>query len=297
MISSPSIDKALSACKNERTAAEYRRCLTEYSAYLEESGKPHGREAVHLYMAALRKRLKPTSINQQLAAIKFYTYELWALGAVDDSTYLRVKEVKSEPQRGQKQRVWLTSEEVTNLLHPGRYHEALKGLRNRAAVAVMVYTGMRREEAASLQMDHWQKVDGRWIIANLRGKHARVRSIVVNDLAKEIVDAWLASAGVSDGFIFRPIDRSGNVREGHISGARIWQILTEHAEYSFDKKVSPHVLRYTYARLAHRNGASIEQIQLSLGHKDIKTTMDYIGAEIDLEGAPSDALGLGRYDG
>jgi len=56
--------------------------------------------------------------------------------------------------------------------------------------------------------------------------------------------------------------------------------------------VAAHDLRRTYAKLAHKGGAGLDQIQLSLGHASIRTTERYLGVEQDLTDAPGDRLGL-----
>jgi integrase len=56
--------------------------------------------------------------------------------------------------------------------------------------------------------------------------------------------------------------------------------------------VAPHDLRRTFAKLAHKGGSPIDQIQLSLGHSSIQTTERYLGVNQDLHSAPCDVLGL-----
>ena len=56
--------------------------------------------------------------------------------------------------------------------------------------------------------------------------------------------------------------------------------------------LAAHDLRRTFAKLAHKGGAGLDQIQLSLGHASIKTTERYLGVEQDLVEAPCDVLGL-----
>jgi integrase len=56
--------------------------------------------------------------------------------------------------------------------------------------------------------------------------------------------------------------------------------------------VAPHDCRRTFAKLALKGGARLEQIQLSLGHASIRTTERYLGVEQDLTDAPCDRLGL-----
>ena len=57
-------------------------------------------------------------------------------------------------------------------------------------------------------------------------------------------------------------------------------------------KLAPHDLRRTFAKLAHKGKAGLEQIQLSLGHASLTTTERYLGVRQDLTDAPCDHLGL-----
>jgi integrase len=57
-------------------------------------------------------------------------------------------------------------------------------------------------------------------------------------------------------------------------------------------KLAPHDLRRTFAKLAHKGRAALEQIQLSLGHASILTTERYLGVRQDLQDAPCDHLGI-----
>jgi integrase len=57
-------------------------------------------------------------------------------------------------------------------------------------------------------------------------------------------------------------------------------------------KLAPHDLRRTFAKLAHKGRAPLEQIQLSLGHASIQTTERYLGVRQDLQDAPCDYLGI-----
>jgi integrase len=56
--------------------------------------------------------------------------------------------------------------------------------------------------------------------------------------------------------------------------------------------LAPHDLRRSYAKLAHKGRAALEQIQLSLGHASIVTTERYLGVRQDLIDAPCDHLGI-----
>ena len=57
-------------------------------------------------------------------------------------------------------------------------------------------------------------------------------------------------------------------------------------------KLAPHDARRSFAKLAHRGRAALEQIQITLGHASIQTTERYLAVRQDLSDAPCDHLGL-----
>ena len=69
----------------------------------------------------------------------------------------------------------------------------------------------------------------------------------------------------------------------------IWNVVQR---YSPVDNLAPHDLRRTFAKLAHKGGCPIEQIQLSLGHASIQTTERYLGVEQNLQNSPSDYIRL-----
>ena len=77
-----------------------------------------------------------------------------------------------------------------------------------------------------------------------------------------------------------------------ITEQAVYNIVLSYAEKLKNKGIAPHDLRRTFAKLAHKGGSPIDQIQLSLGHDSIQTTEKYLGVEQDLTDAPCDHLGL-----
>lgn len=103
-------------------------------------------------------------------------------------------------------------------------------------------------------------------------------------------------AGVADGFVFRPVNKSDRVVGDRITPQAIRDIVAGYAQKLSHRGVAPHDLRRTFAKLAYKGGAALDQIQLSLGHSSIRTTENYLGVEQDLTDAPCDRLGL-RFSG
>jgi integrase len=71
----------------------------------------------------------------------------------------------------------------------------------------------------------------------------------------------------------------------------IWRAVEKYTR-QVGLSAAPHDLRRTFAKLAHKGGSPIDQIQLSLGHSSVQTTERYLGVEQDLVDAPCDHLGL-----
>src|SRR5215831_17652323 len=85
---------------------------------------------------------------------------------------------------------------------------------------------------------------------------------------------------------FRGVNRGDNITGDSLTSQRIWRCVEKYSN------VAPHDLRRTYAKLAHKGGAKLDQIQLSLGHASLTTTGGYLGVRQDLHDAPCDYLKL-----
>ncbi len=110
--------------------------------------------------------------------------------------------------------------------------------------------------------------------------------------AKACVDAWKAFAHLEEGFVFRRVNKGDNLMGEGVTPQAIRDIVNGYAEKLQNQGIAPHDLRRTFAKLAHKGGSPIDQIQLSLGHDSIQTTEKYLGVEQDLTDAPCDHLGL-----
>jgi integrase len=129
------------------------------------------------------------------------------------------------------------------------------------------------------------------VIVDLVGKRNKMRSVPMSGWAKGCVDAWSAMLGDGAGLVFRPVQRGGHVQLGDMTSQAIFDVVLEYAG-QLGITVKPHDLGRSFAKLAHKGNAPIEQIQLSLGHASIQTTERYLGVKQDLSSAPCDVLGL-----
>jgi integrase/recombinase XerD len=186
---------------------------------------------------------------------------------------------------------WLTVRQAQSLLNAPDVR-TVRGLRDRAILAVLLGCGLRRSEVAALTFTHIQQRDGRWCIVDLRGKHGRVRTAPMPTWVKVAIDAWTSAAGVIDGQIFRPVNRADRVGGERLGEKVVWQMLRQYAVQVGTPGLAPHDLRRTCAKLCRAAGGELEQIQLLLGHASVQTTERYLGTKQDLIHAPNDAIRL-----
>jgi len=153
--------------------------------------------------------------------------------------------------------------------------------------ATLLGCGLRRSELAALTMKHVQMRDSRWCIVDLVGKHGRVRTIPMPTWTKNAIDAWTTEAGVTEGQLFRTINRSGKVFGDRLSEKVVWQMLKSYIVAAGLPDIAPHDLRRTTAKLCRAAGEELEQIQMLPGHSSVQTTERYLGTRQDLAHAPS----------
>ena len=129
-------------------------------------------------------------------------------------------------------------------------------------------------------------------MADLIGKGKHIRTVPVPVWAKRAVDEWTVSARISDGPIFRRVNRLDTVWGDEITPKAIWHVVKAAAVQAGIDKLAPHDLRRTCARLCHQAGGELEQIQFLLGHASVQTTERYLGCKQKLRYAVNDAIGL-----
>ncbi len=288
----PIIQVVLDSVDSEHTRRAYERALKDFFEWYNEAGRPTLNKAtVQRYAAELKEQgVGASSINQRLSAIRKLAQEAADNGALPEQIANGIKAVKGMRREGRRTGNWLTQKQAQQLIDAPDTN-TLKGLRDRAILAVLVGCGLRRQEAAHLTFDHIQQREGRWVIVDLVGKRSKVRSVPMPAWTKAAIDAWVDEAGLLEGTIFRPVNKGGRIEGDSMTPQAIRDaVVTYGKELGFD--IAPHDLRRTFAKLAHKGGAGLDQIQLSLGHASIQTTERYLGVEQDLTDAPCDHLGL-----
>jgi integrase len=260
--------------------------------YCSEPRLAFSRTVVLRYRIELEaRRLAPSSINLRLAAVRRLAYEAADTGLLSPDLAAGIRRVKGAKRVGVRLGNWLTAEQGRALLQAPDVQK-LKGRRDRAILALMLGCGLRRGEVADLTIDHLQLREEHWVIADLVGKAAHIRTVPVPDWVKSAVDAWASSVPVTKGRLFRCVSRKGSVWGDGITEKVIWHVVKASAAAAGIAKLSPHDCRRTCARLCHAAGGELEQIQFLLGHVSVETTERYLGCKQRLRSAVNDHIGL-----
>lgn len=283
---------ALDAMPSEISRRVYSTCLDHFAAwYFSEPRAALSKSIVQQYRTALEKEAyAPATVAIHLAALRKLAEEAAEEDLLDPQVAAGVCRVRAPRRLGRRLGNWLGLEEAEALIcTPGA--DTLKGVRDQAILCVAIGCGLRRSEIASLTLDHLQLRDGRWLLADISGKHGRIRTVPAPLWVIEYVQRWLARASIATGRVFRAVNKGGQLAGVSMTPQAVYEVARTYG-YRAGLNIAPHDLRRTFAKLAYSGGAPVEQIQYSLGHASLTTTEVYLGLRQDLLHAPGDRISL-----
>src|SRR5258708_3709124 len=173
------------------TKRVYNMALDEFLSWFQQAPRPGFTKAtVSAWRGSLEDRgLGSSSLIIRMSAIRKLAAEAADKGLLAPEPAPRSGRVKSAKTQAIRTGNWLSQRQAQALLSAPDI-SALRGLRDRAILAVLLGCGLRRSEVAALTFTHLQQRDGRWCIVDLVGKHGRVRTAPMPTRAKVAIDAW-----------------------------------------------------------------------------------------------------------
>ena len=152
----------------------------------------------------------------------------------------------------------------------------IKTLRDKAILELLFSTGLRVSELCSLS----RYVDLQKDEFSIRGKGDKIRVVFFSPEAKTAVKEYLKARTDTDKALFinlSAINKAENADNSHrLTSTSIERIAKHYAiKAGISKKVTPHVIRHSFATDLLQNGADIRSVQIMLGHADISTTQVY----------------------
>ncbi len=231
--------------------------IRQYLKYLSESGLSARTSARHL--STLRQ---------------FFQFLFVERVRSDDPTV-----ALESPHQGSLIPKFLSEKEVDILLAKARLRTGKQGFRLVALLEIMYATGLRVSELVGMPLSALSR-DKSMII--IKGKGEKERIIPLSEPARDALEDYLV---IRDDFIPQKGNKllmrnclfPSRSKDGHLTRVRLLQLLKELAiEAGLQtSRVSPHVLRHSFASHLLANGADLRSLQQMLGHTDIATTQIY----------------------
>lgn len=257
-----------------RTTLEaYSQGLNRFFAFLKKKGIQEVRSVNKLEVRAFLLSLKREGLSIKTVAKNLVVLRTFFRFLVQEGV-LRlnpVEEIES-PKVTRTLPEVLTLREVESLLEQPNLQTPL-GIRDRAMLEMLYATGMRVSELTRLQT-HQVNVEGGYVL--LFGKGSKERVVPLGKEAIQWVNLYSKEArgrlskGRESPFLF--INRMGR----EMSRQMFWKNIKAYARKAgIQKRITPHLLRHSFATHLLERGADLRSVQLMLGHVDISTTQIY----------------------
>ncbi len=264
------VEKGLS----KNTIESYSRDLKQFTDFLItiniKEVKELTRQNILEYMNHLKQNGKrATTISRNITTLRnFFRFLVREkVIEIDYSKYFEVPHIyKKLPEV-------LSITEINNLLSAPDHSVSL-GLRDKAMFELLYASGLRVSELLSIE-----SADLNFELGYLRvyGKGSKERIVPVGSIAlqwcrKYINEARPQLAGKNSHTSLMFLNRDGNA----LSRQGFWKIIKHYAKIAcITKKISPHVIRHSFATHLLENDADLRAVQEMLGHSDISTTQIY----------------------
>lgn len=171
----------------------------------------------------------------------------------------------------------ISTKDLDRLLEAPR-GDTLVALRDTAILELLFSTGLRVSELCGLPRDLDLSRDE----FSVRGKGEKVRVVFLSETAKDALKAYLHKRVDVDNALFVQVGRGGEASRTKKEGSlrltpRSVERLVKHyaIKSGISKKVTPHVIRHSFATDLLENGADLRSVQALLGHANIATTQIY----------------------
>lgn len=174
----------------------------------------------------------------------------------------------------------LNEKEVKDLIKAANYNpetdlksQKLTKKRDKLILMMLYSAGLRVSELINLRV---KDIDFDERTIPIRGKGDKDRIVLFDKHTKDLIIEYLEIRGTDSEYLF--VNKKGN----HLTPRYIQLMIKKYAEKAnIKKKITPHVLRHSYATHLLKNGVNIRIIQQLLGHSDLSTTQIYTNVDME----------------
>ena len=286
---------------NPKTRRFYKSDVAEFLAFTGLKDSAALRTVARSHVIAWRKDLEsrvlgPATIRRKLSALSSLFDYLCERNAVIGNPVDGVKRPATNNNEGSTPA--LGDAQARRLLEAPA-PDTLKGVRDRAILATLLYHGIRREELCLLRLRDMQSRQG-VMHFRIKGKRDKIRFVPVHPMVQRLIEEYLEigkhGGGIDfdlDGPLFRPVanNRTGRL-DRHLDPSSVYQnIVIKYAKSTGISAeaigVCVHSMRATAATNALSNEADIAKVQEWLGHANVSTTRLYDRRKSKPEDSPT----------
>ncbi len=228
-------------------------------------------EDLRMYIRFLYShKKKPSTINRKISSLKSFYSFCESRGICSSNPAQSLEHVRKEHKLPDV----LTVDEVEQLLSSVQVTGPLS-LRDRSLLELMYATGLRVSEAATL---HVNSINREHLFVVVTGKGGKSRIVPFGDEAHEWLEKYLEEGRpqllkkrADPGYVYL------SNRGKKLTRQQVWNIIKKYALHAGipSERVTPHVLRHSFATHMLEHGADLRIIQELLGHASITTTQIY----------------------
>ena len=146
--------------------------------------------------------------------------------------------------------------------------------RDASLTIFLLHTGLRLSESLSLQLDDLQLSDRKGQVTVRQGKGGKSRTVPLNAEARKALQEWRAARPEGAGsFLWIGLE---NGSEQALSGRSVQRALLRLGQAAGLERLTPHVLRHSFAKNLIDAGVGLEKVAALLGHSNLNTTRVYV---------------------
>ncbi len=226
-------------------------------------------------MRLLADGLSPRSVNRKVASLRSFFRYFCSIGKLSVNPCRAVESIRVP----KKLPVFFHEEDMSRMLDPSLFPDSFEGQRDRAILQFFYLTGIRVSELVNMTVSQVDLSLGQIVV---NGKRNKQRIIPLTPALKSILFSYLQLRETEFGASSQA-DRLFVTSGGAPVYARlVYGIVHSHmAMVASATKMSPHVLRHTFATVLLNNGADLLAIKELLGHSSLAATQIYAHSDFE----------------
>ena len=252
------------------TISSYTVDLNQFQDYLKStynlSLKVADFQMLRSWVLQLTSTMQPKSVNRKITSLKSYYKYLFMLGDIEVNPSLRLtysKVPKKLPN-------FIVEDQIISLLNNFTFEDKYDGVLDRLILDLFYSTGIRRSELINIKLIDIDLFKDR---LKVLGKRNKERFVPLNKELKKSIELYLNQRNkikvINRSFFL--VTKNGN----KLYPSFVYRRVRKYLSMTSSNKISPHVLRHTFATHMLNRGADLNAIKEILGHANLSATQVY----------------------